>query len=106
MVNNVCQLITDHYVFSDIAQEIGDTLRHNLHKGEYDVTTYQTLAERLSRDLKSVNQDAHLNVWSIPPDQYCQNIEKVDPIIRQLHIIRKNAEQGFEFKKVEILEGG
>lgn len=105
MVDNVCRLITDHYVFPDIGQKICDTLRHNLHKGEYDVTTYKMLAERLSRDLKSVNQDAHLNVWSIPPDRYNQNTERVDPIIRQLHIIRKNSEQSFEFKKAEILEG-
>jgi hypothetical protein len=105
MVDNVCQLMMDHYVFPDVAKKICDTLRHNLSHGEYDVTTYEALAELLSRDLKSVNQDLHLNVWSIPPDRYNQDTEKVDPITRQLHIIRENAVGSFDFKKIEILEG-
>lgn len=105
MVDNVCQLMMDHYVYPDIAKKICGTLRHNLSQGEYDVTTYQALAELLSRDLKSVNQDLHLNVWSIPPDSHNQNTEKVDPIARQLHIIRENAARSYSFKEVEILEG-
>ena len=105
MVHELCQLMTDHYVYPDIAEEICDTLQYNLEKGEYDVTTYKALAELLSRDLKSVNQDLHLNVWSILHDQYNQDIEEVDPINRQLHIIRENAARSFSFTKVEILEG-
>lgn len=105
MVANVCQLMLDHYVFPDIADKICDRLRHNQDQGEYDVATYKTLAELLSRDLKSVNQDLHLNVWPIPPDRYNRNTENVDPIVRQLNIMRENAEQSYEFVKVEILEG-
>jgi len=105
MVEKLCQLIMDHYVFPDVAKKICDTLHHNLEKGEYNVKTVDALSVLLSRDLKSVNQDIHLNAWSFPPDRYNQNTEKVDPIVRQLHIIRKNAERSFDFKKVEILEG-
>jgi len=105
MVNEICQLIKDHYVYPDIAEKICNTLKNKLEKGEYDVSSITVLAERLSRDLKSVNQDLHLNVWEIPTDRYNKNTEKVDPITRQLHIIRKNASRGFSFKKVEILEG-
>ena len=103
VVNEVCQLITDHYVYPDIALRIGDTLKYNLNRGEYYVSNYEILAELLSRDLKSVNQDLHLNAWDIPPDRYNQNTEEVDPITRQLHIIRVNAARNFSFKKVEIL---
>jgi len=93
------------YIDPDIAEKICDVLQNTLKKGQYDVRNYKTLAELLSRDLKSVNQDLHLNVWSIRPDSYDQNTEKIDPITRQLHIIRKNASVSFNFNKVEILEG-
>src|SRR4030043_2267619 len=105
MVESVCQLLKDNYVFPDIAEQLCDTLHNNLEKGEYNVDTYDELSDLFSRDLKSVNNDLHLNVWSIPPDRYNRNTEKVDPIITQLNIIRTNAERGFDFKKVEILEG-
>jgi len=104
-VNEVCQLMTDHYVYPDIAERICDKLKHKLNQGEYDVSTFNALAELLSRDLKSVNQDPHLNVWSIPPDGYNQNTENVDFITRQLNVIRKNTARSFSFRKVEILEG-
>lgn len=105
LVENICQLMTDHYVYPDVAEKICAELRSHLHEGEYDVPTYKEFAERLSRDLKSVNQDLHLNVWSIPPDRNSQKTEKDDPIARQLHVIRENAARSYSFKKAEILEG-
>ncbi|MFC2139363.1 S41 family peptidase [Bacteroidota bacterium] len=105
MIDAVCELLREHYVFPDVAEKLCDTLHVRLEKGYYNVNTYDELSDLLSRDLKSVNQDGHLNVWWIPPDRHNQNTEKVDPIVRQLHIIRTNAERGFDFKKVEILEG-
>ncbi|HSG29218.1 MAG TPA: S41 family peptidase [Candidatus Krumholzibacterium sp.] len=106
LVEDVCRLLAEHYVYPDIAHQISDTLRSRLETDYYRAAGLDELSDLISRDLKAVNGDLHLNAWFIPPSQRSSGGgEHPDLVEMQLNIIKSNAERSFDFKKVEILPG-
>lgn len=61
-VELVCSLVTEHYVFPEVAAEVTAVLRDRSATGRYAGTTEEELAATVTRDLQSVNGDRHLRL--------------------------------------------
>ena len=57
VIESLATKIEDQYIFEELAKEIGAHLRQQLWDGAYEGISLGKLADRLSRDLRSVNND-------------------------------------------------
>ena len=63
IIEETAKLITDKYVFPDVAKEMANYIRGRLKENAYDhITSLHALTQELTKDLRSVNNDAHLGV--------------------------------------------
>ena len=63
IIEETARLITNKYVFPDVAKEMANYLRGRLKENTYDhITSLHALTQELTKDLRSVNNDAHLGV--------------------------------------------
>ncbi|MFD3556291.1 S41 family peptidase [Streptomyces goshikiensis] len=62
VIDETARLLTGHYVFPEIAQQLADLLRRRLTEGAYDVDDAEELARLVTADLQSVNGDRHLRL--------------------------------------------
>ncbi|MFF4324065.1 S41 family peptidase [Streptomyces sp. NPDC001568] len=71
VVDETVRLLTEHYVFAEIADELAGLLQRRLAEGAYDVDDAEELARLVTADLQSVNGDRHLrlkhHVDQVPP---------------------------------------
>ncbi|MEU7106405.1 hypothetical protein ABZ951_15300 [Streptomyces sp. NPDC046215] len=56
------RLLTGHYVFPEIAEQLAGLLRRRLAEGAYDVDGAEELARLVTADLQPVNGDRHLRL--------------------------------------------
>lgn len=62
-IEEICTLINDHYIFPETAEQCSVYLRKQLQAGVYDqMQSPQEFAEKVTIDLQSIAQDAHLSV--------------------------------------------
>ncbi|SDD37743.1 S41 family peptidase [Glycomyces harbinensis] len=62
VVPDVVRLLREHYVFPDVADELGKTLTAHAADGRYTDADQARLAELVTADLQSVNGDLHLRL--------------------------------------------
>jgi hypothetical protein len=62
VTGEIAQLLTEHYVFPEIAEQLASLLRRRLAEGAYDVGGAEELARLITADLQSVNDDRHLRL--------------------------------------------
>jgi peptidase S41-like protein len=63
VIQGVLQRIREGYVFPRTAAEMEQAVRARVRRGEYDsIVSAQALAERLTKDLRAVSHDLHLEV--------------------------------------------
>ena len=62
VTGEIVQLLTEHYVFPEIAEQLASLLRRRLAEGAYDVGGAEELARLITADLQSVNDDRHLRL--------------------------------------------
>ncbi|NUR63555.1 MAG: S41 family peptidase [Catenulispora sp.] len=62
VVDETVRLLTKHYVFPEIAQQLADLLQRRLAEGAYDADGTEELADLVTADLQSVNDDKHLRL--------------------------------------------
>lgn len=62
VIDETARLLTDHYVFPEIAEQLADLLHRRLAEGGYDVDGAEELARLVTADLQSVNDDRHLRL--------------------------------------------
>jgi hypothetical protein len=63
IVEEIAKLITDKYIFPDVAKEMVIYIRGRLKENAYDhIKSLRTFTRELTKDLRSVNNDAHLGV--------------------------------------------
>jgi tetratricopeptide (TPR) repeat protein len=105
VIDEICQLLRDNYVFPEVAEKICDTLQLRMKAGAYNVESYDKLSDLLTVDLQSVNNDQHLKAWSLRPSSAQKSADEKDLISLHLNIILQNKRQNFNFTRVEILEG-
>ncbi|MFE3269212.1 S41 family peptidase [Streptomyces sp. NPDC059215] len=73
VIDETARLLTEHYVFPEIAEQLAGLLQRRLAEGAYDVNEAEELARLVTADLQSVNSDRHLRLkhhdTPIPPKQ-------------------------------------
>ncbi|MCZ4126186.1 S41 family peptidase [Streptomyces sp. H39-S7] len=62
VIDETARLLTEHYVFPEIAEQLADLLQRRLIEGAYDVDDAEELARLVTADLQSVNSDRHLRL--------------------------------------------
>ncbi|MGW1244706.1 S41 family peptidase [Streptomyces bobili] len=62
VIDETARLLTEHYVFPEIAGQLTGLLQRRLTEGAYDVDDTEELARLVTTDLQSVNGDRHLRL--------------------------------------------
>ncbi|GAA3225013.1 S41 family peptidase [Actinocorallia longicatena] len=62
VIDATTRLLTEHYVFPEVAERLAALLRRRLAEGAYDVADAAELARLVTADLQSVNDDKHLRL--------------------------------------------
>lgn len=62
VIDETVRLVTEHYVFPEIAEQLAALLQRRLTEGAYDVDDAGELARLVTADLQSVNGDRHLRM--------------------------------------------
>ncbi|AYG79258.1 hypothetical protein DWB77_01370 [Streptomyces hundungensis] len=62
VIDETARLLTEHYVFPEVAEQLAGLLRRRLAEGAYDVEAAEELAGLVTADLQSVNGDRHLRL--------------------------------------------
>ncbi len=100
-VQNLIDLVESRYVFPDVGNKICQLLKTKLAENAFDAAkTDKALAEMLTEDLQSINQDCHLSVVVNP--------QRVSAIRNSSDDKRHQDEPEYEhcgFEKTEILQG-
>jgi len=104
IIEEICFLLREHYVFPEIADKIIYLLKGNLKKGKYDNAPDNTVfATLLTEDLRSVNQDLHLRVDPLASRKAEPQDEPDWPEIF-LNFISRDKSRNYGFVSVQILE--
>ncbi|MFG2896214.1 S41 family peptidase [Streptomyces zaomyceticus] len=81
VIDETARLITEHYVFPDIAEQVAGLLRQRLAEGAYETDSAEGLAALVTTDLQSVNGDRHLRLKHhtepVPPKQDAATLEAI-----------------------------
>ncbi|WP_189240739.1 S41 family peptidase [Planomonospora parontospora] len=81
VIDETARLLTEHYVFPEIAEQLADLLRRRLAEGAYDVDGAEELARLVTADLQSVNDDKHLRLKHhadlVSPEQGAATLESI-----------------------------
>ncbi|MFH8574542.1 S41 family peptidase [Streptomyces zaomyceticus] len=79
VIDETARLMTEHYVFPEIAEQVADLLRRRLAEGAYDADSAEELAGLVTADLQSVNGDRHLRLKHhtepVPPKKGAATLE-------------------------------
>ncbi len=102
LIESLATTIEEGYVFEDVAKKIGEKLRENLWNGRYEVQSIDELAGLLTTDLRSVNNDLHLNARRTPPRSAAA---EVDPEEARRERLEQTRRRNYGFSKLEILDG-
>lgn len=62
VIPQIAKLLHEHYVFPEVAAELGDLLAARAAEGRYEGADQARLAELVTADLQSVNGDLHLRL--------------------------------------------
>ncbi|MFE2910944.1 S41 family peptidase [Kitasatospora indigofera] len=62
VIDETVRLLTEQYVFPEVAEQLAGLLRRRLSEGAYDVDGAEELARLVTADLQSLNGDRHLRL--------------------------------------------
>ncbi|MEV7402371.1 S41 family peptidase [Streptomyces sp. NPDC091267] len=101
VIDETVRLLTEHYVFPEIAEQVAGLLRRRLAEGAYDVDGAEELARLVTTDLQSVNDDRHLRLkHHVDPVSPEQGAATLDAMRRDFDTSLGGA------PRVELLDGG
>lgn len=101
VIDETARLLTDHYVFPEIAEQLAGLLQRRLAEGAYDVDDAEGLARLVTADLQSVNGDRHLRLkHHTDPVSPEQGAATMDAIRRDFDTSLGGA------PRVQLLDGG
>lgn len=105
IIEGALKLLSDNYVFPEVAEKMNKSLRERMAKNEYDgITNPKTLADTLTSHLREVSQDKHIR---ISYNYQAFPIETEQPETDEKREERRQAGQlsNFGFQKVERMHG-
>lgn len=105
IVDSLAQKLQQHYIFPEVAEQMGSAIRSKAGAGAYDtITALEGFCERLTEDLQAISHDKHLRLFYHPepaPDE-----EPEQPTPAQLERWRYEMSLlNFGFARVEWLPG-
>lgn len=101
VIDETARLLTEHYVFPEIAEQLAGLLQRRLTEGAYDVDGAEELARLVTADLQSVNGDRHLSLkYHADPVPPKQGAAVLDSMRRDFDTSLGGA------PRVELLDGG
>lgn len=110
IINTISKLLEENYVFPNMAEQMGVSIKRKLEKNEYGgFSDAREFAKQLTEDLRNISKDLHIRVIYNP--QAAAEALKADEITdEELKLIKdRNLERtrfrNFGFEKVEILDG-
>lgn len=107
-ITSISKLLKKNYVFPDMANKMVNLLNNNLKNKKYkSIKDPVTFADKLTEDLRSVNEDLHLRV-KFDPD-WVKDEQKVVSKKDSIALINKYKEysrrNNFGFEEVKVLDG-
>jgi hypothetical protein len=103
IIEELASLIEENYVFADVAQKIAGVIRSKHDNKAYDpVGTPSEFLQKLTEDLRAVNNDSHLGV--IPRRGPVKQGVSPEEMYKAM-FIKRGPFQNYGFKKVERLLG-
>lgn len=105
VIEGVVKMVTEKYVFPDVAEKMAKAIRERMGQKEYDtVSSAQAFAQKLTRDLREVSHDKHLSVdYFAKPFPQQERKEPTDEDRKREE--RMGQIRNFGFEKVERLSG-
>lgn len=107
IVDTTASLISNEYLFPDVADKMVDHIRKQQRKGMYDsLTSLQEFAYRLTEELRSISKDRHIGVVPLPPDAMAGAAsDSVRTAARKAQELDHARYTNYGFVKVERLGG-
>jgi len=104
MILDINNLLTENYVFEDVARKCAQNLESILKKGEYDsIISKEQFAQRLTQDLYGISKDKHLEVLL---EINISDTSTNETLFETINRLRKSRQKSnYNFHKVEILSG-
>jgi hypothetical protein len=103
IIEEINGLIEEKYVFPDVAEKIAEGIRNKYRNKAYDpIATLPEFLQQLTKDLRSVNNDAHLG--AIPRRGPVKEGVSPEEMYKAV-FLKRGPFQNFGFKKVERLLG-
>jgi retinol-binding protein 3 len=103
VIDSASQLLVDHYIDLEVAEEMANTLHKYYKEGRYDsITDYKAFAAKLQSDLMPLINDKHFHV-KYDPLTIAQSKKSGED--EALNKILKDKRINFGFREVEILDG-
>ncbi|WP_328972586.1 S41 family peptidase [Streptomyces sp. NBC_00239] len=101
VIDETVRLLTEHYVFPEVAEQLAGLLQQRLAEGAYDVDGAEELARLVTADLQSVNDDRHLRLkHHVDPVSPKQGAASLDAMRRDFDASLGGA------PRVQLLDGG
>ena len=107
-IDSISTILERVYVFPDIGKEVAQLLRKKLKEGQYDsIKEPHEMAEVLTKDIRAINDDRHLNVNYNPRwiAERRQTITRADSIAYNERRRRNGELNNHGFREVKILDG-
>lgn len=108
VIDSIAKLMEEKYVFPDVGKTIGDKVKDNLQKGNYDkITDYRKFASKVTEDLRSINNDRHIGLRYAPEYIAMAKKAEADSNNRELEDFEKRMDEfsNYNFKEIRILPG-
>lgn len=106
IIEEISKHLLDEYLYPKVAEQIVEHLREKLNSGAYDaITSLHEFAQRLSVDLKAINNDSHLRVEVITREFKPTAQTKEMREQRWQRYLETGRFENYGFNKVERLPG-
>lgn len=104
VVERISKIITENYVFPEVAEQNSTYIQEQLKSGEYsEIIDADEFASKLTADLQYINHDEHMEVRVNKPKKVQLEQEKTNN--PYLEYLKQEQKENYGFKKIEILEG-
>ncbi|MHC4216165.1 MAG: S41 family peptidase [Planctomycetota bacterium] len=104
IVKKVSEVVTEYYIFPEVAKTIDTFLMNKLNSGDYDeYSNVSELAYELTKDLRASSDDLHFRV-SVYQEEQSEESAPDPEALRRQRLLRRQKDN-FGFHKVELLDG-
>ena len=107
-VKSINQLLTDNYVYPEMAAKMNKHIQQQLNKGQYSkIKDANEFAGKLTEDLQSISKDKHLRILHQPDRVAAQREREALPDNNEVDpaYLRSAQQANFGFKQVKIIDG-